>query len=429
MNSRYAREIDIPGAAESRAAMVRRDGLRRQAQTLLFVNDGRHHNKQHRTCWCARHVLTEGALPVWRRLDGGKARLSQIKTCGSVWACPVCAAKVAETRRRELSYAMVQHQAQGGHAYLLTFTFPHYLGQPLADLMEPFTVARQRFQSSKGWKKVMGEDGTAGRVGSVTSLEVTYGISNGWHPHLHMLVFCKPGAFGEGPADELGRLSSSAIDYFRTEWVRHLEKRGLVDASNRTWAQQYALDVRGGSKAAEYIAKWGHEESWGMSSELTSSHAKVGKRDTWGAKDHYTPFQLLEMSSVGDGHASCAFREFVTEFDGRRMLTWSPGLKAHFGIDEIEDEDAAAEPELGLEDEHQVGEITQDQLTDLVSHGAYGEFLAFVAERCHGDDAQRLIDRWIAWRAAGPATRRGTLLVNRMEVGDRSYWFVPEATE
>jgi len=425
MNSRYTRKIDTPDLEQSRANLIRRDGLRRQAQTILHVKDGRPHNKQHRTCWCGRHIVGDGVMPVMRSLDGAKARVGSIKTCGSVWACPVCAAKIAEVRRRELTYAMVQHTAQGGNAYLLTFTFPHYKGQSLDDLMEPFDKARQSFQNSKGWKKVMGKDGTANRIGSVTSLEVTYGIGNGWHPHLHMLIFCKAGAFDEGEADEQGRLTSKAIDYFRSEWVRLLEKRKLVDGNNRQWANQYALDVRGGKGAAEYIAKWGHEEQWGMSRELTSSHAKTGKRETWGAKNHYTPFQLLAMSNDGDGHATCAFREFVTAFEGKRMLTWSPGLKNHFGVEEMDDTTAAAELELDLATENMVGTITQNQLTRLVSYGAYGKFLAYIAEFGHLSNGQQPIDEWIA--ACNGQRRSGTLLVDHMQINGNKYWY--EAVE
>ena len=426
MTSRYTRKIDTPpDAAKMRAGMVKRCDLRRQAQTVLYVKDGRPYKKQHRTAWCGRHIVGEGVMPVMRSLDGTKARVGSIKTCGSVWACPVCSAKVAEVRRRELTYAMVQHTAQGGHAFLLTFTFPHYMGQMLAELMAPFDKARQSFQNSKGWKKVMGKDGTAGRVGAVTSLEVTYGKGNGWHPHLHMLIFCKPGAFGETTQDDAGRLSSAAIDYFKSQWVDKLEKRGLVDGKNRQWANQYGLDVRGGKHAAEYIAKWGHEEKWGMSRELTSSHAKTGKRDTWGTSDHYTPFQMLEMSADGDGHATCAYREFVTEFDGKRMLTWSPGLKAHFGIEDMDDDQAATEPGLDLDTENPVGFLVQEQLTRLVSHGAYGQFLAFIAEHGHLDMGQQLIDDWIT-NCHTHDRRSGTLLVDRMVIHGNKYWYETE---
>ena len=430
MTSRYTREIDTPDQGPKLASKERRCTLRRQAQTVLHVKDVPH-NDQHRTVWCGRHIVSEGLMPVLRNLDGGGARVGNIKTCGSVWACPVCAAKVAEVRRRELTYAMVQHQAQGGYAFLLTFTFPHYMGQTLDELMPRFDKARQSFQNAKGWKKVMDvktdkkASGTAGRVGSVNSMEVTYGAGNGWHPHLHMLVFCKPDAFGAATVGDDGRLSSAAIDYFKNQWVTKLEKAGLVDGDNRQWAMQYGLDVRGGQQAAEYIAKWGHEEKWGLSSELTSSHAKLGKRSTWGAKDHYTPFQLLELSAAGDGHATCAYREFVKAFDGKRMLTWSRGLKDHFGIADMDDATAAAEQELDLEVEHRVGFINQQQLTVLVTWGTYGQFLTFVAEHGHREDAQQLIDDWIT-HTGGDRRRSGNVLQNRMVVGGDRYWFEAE---
>jgi hypothetical protein len=427
--SRYTREIHTRGGAPEGPAGTRRNSLKRRhqllrtAQAILFTKT-KAAKSQHRTVWCHRHVVTEAAMPVFRQLDGSRARLGKVKTCGSVWACPVCASKVAEQRRRELTHAMVQHVQAGGHAYLLTFTFPHYIGQGLGELMEPFAKARQSFQNCRAWKAVMER---ANKVGVVNSLEVTYGSGNGWHPHLHMLVFCDAAAFAEGDADEQGRLQSAAIEHLRGEWVRLLEKRGLVSGSNRQWATQYGLDVRGGKGAAEYIAKWGHDEAWGMSSELTSSHAKTGKRDTWGARDHYTPFQLLAMAQAGDGHAICAFREFVGVFDGRRMLTWSRGLKAKFGIEEMDDEAAATEPELQLQDEHQVGELEQEQLQVLTRYGRLGDFLAHVAEFGHMDNPQALIDDWIAAvAAAGGRAGSGSLMVDRLMVTDHSYHFVPE---
>jgi Replication protein len=425
MTSRYTREIHTHGAHEERnhtrrASLTRRHQLLRESQKILYT-EGVEPKKQHRTVWCHRHVVTEGAMPIFRKLDGSGARMSKVKTCGSVWACPVCASKVAEQRRQELTAAMVKHCRAGGYAYLVTFTFPHTRSQSLAELMEPFTKARQSFQNSRKWKAVMEQ---AGKVGVVNSLEVTYG-SNGWHPHLHMLVFCEAGAFGEDGADEQGRLSSRAIDNLRGEWVRMLEKRGMVSGDNRHWATQYSFDVRGGSKAAEYIAKWGHDEQWGMSSELTSSHAKTGKRSTWGAADHYTPFQLLAMAREGDGLAMCAFREFVKEFDGKRMLTWSKGLKAHFGINEVEDEEAAKEPELALQDEHQIGTLEHEQLQVLTKYGKLGEFLAMIARYGH-HSGQNLIDDYVECVARRSwAVGEGDIVVDRLKVGDGWVAYVP----
>ena len=427
---------DTSASAGRLDSLKRRHQLLRTAQSILYSEKpiqigrrcfGGEPKKQHRTVWCHRHVTHDGGMPVHRKLDGTGARLSKIKTCGSVWACPVCSAKVAEVRRRELVHAMVKHTEVGGHAYLLTFTFPHYVGQTLAELMVPFADARQRFQNCKSWKAVMKR---AAKEGVVNSLEVTYGAGNGWHPHLHMLVFCAPGAFAEGLPDDAGRLGSAAIDHLRAEWVRLLEKCGLVDVQNRQWASQYGLDVRGGKAAAEYIAKWGHDHSWGMSSELTSAHAKIGKRDTWGGRDHYTPFQLLAMAKAGDGHAICAFREFVGEFDGRRMLTWSKGLKAHFGIADMDDDQAAEQEALALPDEHCIGELQPEQLQTLTRYGALGDFLAFAAEFGYQEQPQQLLDDWIAAVArAGPARRGGAILIDRLVITDHSYFHRPELVE
>ena len=127
-SSRYTREIHTHGAASSgldtrrngRKSRQRRYELQRVAQSIMY-KDGIEPKKQHRVVWCHRHVVTEGAIPVHRKYDGAWARLGKVKTCGSVWACPVCAAKIAETRRRERVYATVKHTAAGGYAYLVTF--------------------------------------------------------------------------------------------------------------------------------------------------------------------------------------------------------------------------------------------------------------------------------------------------------------------
>ena len=41
-----------------------------------------------------------------------------LQTCGSVWVCPVCGAKVVERRRGEIQQAMAMHRACGGEVHL-----------------------------------------------------------------------------------------------------------------------------------------------------------------------------------------------------------------------------------------------------------------------------------------------------------------------
>jgi len=372
--------------------------LLRTAQQLLWRSSAQA-NEQHATCWCHRTTYApQGTVPVHRAVDGSNARIGGVTTCGMVWTCPVCCAKIAEQRRLELSRAMARHIAAGGGAYLLTFTFPHDKADQLADLLKRLDKARQRFQNSRTWK---GWKEEAQRVGGVTSLETSYG-HNGHHPHLHMLAFTKRQAFSEGlNADPSGDLMSPVILELQSLWVGFLQRVGLCDRSQITDAMRHGLNVRGGDKAAEYIAKYGRDERWGQSAELTRQHAKIAAGrgpNTW----HYTPFQLLQL--VRDGHAEFvpAWQEYVDAFAGKRMLTWSPGLKDHFGVRDITDEDLAAEGRAPAPDENWVATLSHPQFVQITACAKLGALLQFVAEHGGVNNAQAQVDAWIGLECRTP---------------------------
>ena len=75
-----------------------------------------------RTAKCLRIRAHDCDVQVWKSKEHGTASYGGLQTCGSVWACPVCSAKIAERRRVELLDAMELHKAQGGAVYLLTTT-------------------------------------------------------------------------------------------------------------------------------------------------------------------------------------------------------------------------------------------------------------------------------------------------------------------
>ena len=106
-----------------------------------------------------------------------------LQTCGSVWTCPVCAAKIAERRRVELLDAMEMHKAQGGAVSLLTLTTPHQRGDNLAVLLAQQGKALVGFLKDRAVVAVFAE---MGWIGQVRALEVTHGRrsdrNNGWHP-------------------------------------------------------------------------------------------------------------------------------------------------------------------------------------------------------------------------------------------------------
>jgi hypothetical protein len=402
-----ARNNDPEWADRKSKQQAGRYALMRTAQGLLWKK-GNEWKEQARTCWCCRSMKRDtGTVSVYRNEDSSGASLTGLNRCGNIWTCPVCAAKVAEARRAELSAALVSHLGNQGAAYLLTLTFPHEADHPMAELLEKFTNARQRLQNSRTWKNVMAE---AGRLGSVASLEVTISQENGWHPHLHLLIFANANGFAEGdPINDQGDLISPAIIDLKHAWVNILLKTGLGDHRKLADMLQHALNVRGGNQAAEYIAKYGRDERWGQSSEMTRHYAKQGAAGERDGLLHFTPFQLLTWAGNGDEWATRKFIEYSEAIEGKRAVTWSPGLKKSLlgNDDQRTDEEIAADDSTMPEQIH-VGDLEQDQYQILFRHNRLPDFIRYVADsaRCQQD-----LDDYIAAIQTTPATHSGAMVI------------------
>lgn len=390
-----------------------RYSLMRTAQGLLWKK-GAEWRDQNRTCWCSRSMKREaGTVSVYRNDDGSGTSLTGLNRCGNIWTCPVCAAKVAEHRRAELSAALTAHLGNGGAAYLITLTFPHEADHLMAELIERFTNARQRLQNSRTWKNAMKD---AGRLGSVASLEVTISQENGWHPHLHLLVFADANGFQEGEAiNDQGDLISPAIIELKHAWTNILLKTGLGDQQKLHHMLQHALNVRGGNQAAEYIAKYGRDERWGQSSEMTRHYAKQGSAGERDGLLHFTPFQLLTWAGNLDEWATRKFIEYADAIEGKRAVTWSPGLKKSLlGTDDTAtDEEIAAADDVMPEQLH-VGELEQEQYQALFRHNRLPDFIRYVAQNatCQAD-----LDEYVNAIKQTPVTHAGTVTIKGVFAG------------
>lgn len=358
--------------------------LTRRAGAILY-DPSKRAEDQHRTCWCHRGVASAAdSVAIYRQTSGDSARMHGVTTCKSVWACPTCSAKICAVRQSELTDGMKYWIDQGGYVWLLTLTFPHERGMPLDELVKDFTKAKAFFKNSKTYKRIMAK---GVRKGSVSSLEVTLG-EHGWHPHQHDLVFATKDAFGDVRELDGGRLTSRVIDELKEAWYMALRKAGLCEQHQMSDVLAHGLDVRGGQFAAEYIAKFGREQKWGLSREVTMHASKVGS-DSKGAH----PFQLLAWADEGDGLAVEQFREYAQAFEGKRMLSWSRGLKKELtGTDETTDEEAA---DREMPEEERVGRIDSAALSILQSRQLLAHFLQFVATNCGGEDAQAQIDEYL----------------------------------
>lgn len=412
------REIDPQRAARKAASSAGRYALQRTAAGLLW-RPGVEWRDQHRTCWCLRSLKRSSeTVDVYANADSSGASLAGLNRCGEIWACPVCAAKIAEERRRELSQAMTAHVGKGGAAYLVTLTFPHEADQDLFGLVTLMNMARQKFKNSRTYKRWLHKDGQAGAVGVVTSTEITVSLENGWHPHLHMLVFADRKGLQEGaPLNDKGDLDSEAIGELRREWINQCLKVGLGGNADVTDMQAHAFNVRGGDQAAEYIAKFGRDERWGASGEMTGSYAKVGAAGTRGGIQHFTPFQLLAWADKDDGWAGARFREYAEAMRGKRAITWTPGLRrALLGTDDERTDDEIAADEDKRPEQLFVGVLQREQYQAITKRNRLPDFMQYVADaaRCQSD-----LDDYVQAIESLPITHGAAVLVRGIFTSDR----------
>lgn len=254
---------------------------------------------------------------VWRSPESGATRYRRLLVCGRVWWCPVCACYISERRRGELLQAIELHKRDGGDVLLLTLTTPHGQHDRLAELLGGQAKALgQYFFGGKMMKRLYDD---IGYVGGIRALEVTHGrrreVNNGWHPHYHVLLFVQSGL----------DLFDLRLAFYK-RWVNACLKAGLEEPS---W--EHGLALHDGTEAAYYAGKWGLE------SEMTKGHTKKSSRQSG-----ETPFDLLRAYLYdNDRQAAALFKEFADAFKGKRQLFWSSGLKAHFNIGEVSDEEAA----------------------------------------------------------------------------------------
>jgi hypothetical protein len=268
-----------------------------------------------RVRYCFRSRRSEEDVSVWRSDQYQRAHFKGLKTCGSVWHCPVCAAKISERRRGEMEAAMAVHQSRGGVVLLLTLTNSHHKRHRLSDLLEGQTKALTLF---RGGKKAVSIFKGMGVVGMVRAWEVTHGES-GWHPHFHILVFLS------GPLDDL----QGWRDCLARRWQNCCRSAGLPIPD-----LIHGCDLQDGTYAARYASKWG------LSDEVTKGHTKKGRE---GGK---TPFDLLrEVTDTGEAGPAVLFQEYAICFKGKRQLVWSPGLKAALAVEDVTDEELAESTE------------------------------------------------------------------------------------
>lgn len=319
---------------------------------------------------CGRH-LAHGQDAVQARVtvapDGSRtAGFAGLQTCGSVWSCPVCSARVLGHRQTEITQAVDAWELTGGVVAMFTFTMKHDYSQPLELLWSALGDAWSSITSGGAYaaeKVTYGVETTrvvktGKRAGQTVPthvlpwlrvVEVTHGAA-GWHVHVHAILFLPP-VTDKPQVDELyGKMWA--------RWQSGLVSAG-VDGSLQVNRAEIFVGKEVSKRVGNYVTKNTYSAGQIAGLEAARSDLKNGR---FGNRAPFEILRDLVLQPEGSNPERDAvlWRIFEQASRGKRQMTWAGGARALLGLDveEMTDEEIAAE-ELGSADDC-VGDIPKD---------------------------------------------------------------------
>jgi hypothetical protein len=267
------------------------------------------------------------------RANGAAVGYAGLASCGSVWACPVCNARVQAVRRLEVGTALAWGLEAGGAAFG-AYTLRHHAGSSLDGTWRGLTKCWQAVARDKTVRTLRS---SLGLLGTIRAAEVTHG-DNGWHPHLHPVhLFSTPVS-----DDAVAALHSAQFG----AWSRAAARLGYEAP---TFAAQDLHRVAGAGAHAtlgDYFTKASYQPTlqavgWEMTSTQTKSRSRGAGR---------TPWQLLAaVYREADADALDLWHAWEKGSRGKRALTWSRGLRKAVGLDVEATDEEIVEQEVGTE--------------------------------------------------------------------------------
>lgn len=289
-----------------------------------------------RKCGKVSRLLSGG---VQVRSRDGHAGLAGLVSCGSVWVCPVCNAKVMQRRALEVGAVIARAHAEGLVVAEFTFTLRHTRGDRLRPLWDAVGDCWGAVTHGRQWTA---EGRQIGRVGFLRAVEVTYG-SNGFHPHVHAALI----------AERLDEESLRAVQSAMFgRWVRKAVALGL-DAPRAVAQEAHLLSDGAAGDLGRYLTEANSyagvtvDVAQRVGMELTQTQSKRAR------SGHGTSpvWELLDGANNGTVSELRLWREWEAASHGRRQISYSRGLRERFGlVTDLTDEEIAGE-ELGTEED------------------------------------------------------------------------------
>ena len=281
------------------------------ARLILQKHDVRSNvsGNEHRTRFCLATRI-DSSIDVGITLNSNpeqsRAGFVNLQTCGSICSCPVCAERMMLEHAQDVKKALIWAENEGYFPVLVSLTASHHAGMALADFKSQFKKAWRMFSNHRTWrdykKRFDIQHWFASRECTREAI-----ADNGWHYHMHMLVFVSKGSLFNAGLPE--NMQSKFSDF----WLHCLEKAEL------TGSKEHACDVRGGANVgAEYLVKLGVSETVKGDLEYEITGAANKGKNIW---------TMLQDAMFGDIRSEYLYLEYVQAMQCENWITTSHGLR------------------------------------------------------------------------------------------------------
>ncbi|GAA1839753.1 hypothetical protein GCM10009836_18670 [Pseudonocardia ailaonensis] len=209
---------------------------------------------------CGRVPVNPEGGPVLRlseTAEGRRAGVAGLMACGSPWACPVCARRIAGRRASDVAEVLTAVERSQGSAGLLTLTMRHSRKDTLRDMWAALSAAWGSVTSGRGWVK---DQEVFGIRGWIRTTEYTHSPETGHHLDVHAVIVFE---------DRLSRDLMEEAGYRAFErWERALTRKGFSAIADKGGLDMRPIVLTADSieQVAEYVSK--------AAFEVTSTHTK-----------------------------------------------------------------------------------------------------------------------------------------------------------
>ncbi|WP_344422383.1 protein rep [Pseudonocardia ailaonensis] len=286
-------------------------------------------------------------LRVSETSQGRRAGIAGLMACGSPWACPVCARRIAAKRATDVGRVLHAVNDSKGSAGLLTLTIRHSKRDTLRDMWAALSAAWGSVTSGRGW---VTDQGAFGVRGWIRTVEYSHSPETGHHLHVHAVIVFDS-VISRDLMDEM-----AARAFVR--WERSLVRKGFSAVADKGGLDMRPIVLTADSieAVAEYVSK--------AAFEVTSQHTKKGRGTSRSA------FEILADACQGEADSIELWWLWEQTSLGRKQVTYSRGLRDWARLEREESDEEAANEDMGGEDQlalpAETWEAIRDEVPDLL---------------------------------------------------------------